>query len=280
SADEARSAMLAIRPVMLVTDENCISWYSVLLKDGIPSLKWHVSLGSLSWPFSSNVNVSTMGMLDLHPITPPSSFSTTDYVWACDGAVIICFPSPDSLMQSMAKEATVGMIYALSILSSAMAMLLAGACHVIEKHDVTALITILAMVADLIPFSVMLFRWYFCLIPSFLGEKGPWKGKDCVEEILNEGGSLLIDLIKEAGNFFLRAKILSACEMTETYLSLTFMTLYDPHFPFYYQPPHFHIRTDLNSVQRPRAIWGGKPAPHVKLTTDSDDSIGIGKILE
>lgn len=69
-------------------------------------------------------------------------------------------------------------------------------------------------------------------------------------------------------------------EMTETYLSLTFMILYDLHFPFPYQPPHFHIRTDLNSVQRPRAIWVGKPAPRVELTTDSDDSIGIGKILE
>lgn len=60
-------------------------------------------------------------------------------------------------------------------------------------------------------FKVMLFKWYFCLIPSFLGEKGLWKGKDCVEEIINGGGSLSIDLIKEAGNFFLRAKILSAC---------------------------------------------------------------------
>lgn len=26
--------------------------------------------------------------------------------------------------------------------------------------------------------------------------------------------------------------------------------------------------------------WVGKPAPHVELVTDSDDSIGIGKILE
>lgn len=85
--------MLAVSPVMLVTDESCISWYSELHRDGIPSLKWHISLGSLSSPFSSNVNVSTMGMLDLHQITPPSSFSTTDYLWARDGAVIICFTS-------------------------------------------------------------------------------------------------------------------------------------------------------------------------------------------
>ncbi|XP_018728347.2 uncharacterized protein LOC104440679 isoform X1 [Eucalyptus grandis] len=32
------------------------AWYSVLHKDAIPSLKWYISLVSLSWPFSSNVN--------------------------------------------------------------------------------------------------------------------------------------------------------------------------------------------------------------------------------
>ncbi|XP_039167323.1 2-succinylbenzoate--CoA ligase, chloroplastic/peroxisomal-like [Eucalyptus grandis] len=93
----------------------------------------------------------------------------------------------------------------------------------------------------------MLFEGYFCLIPSFLREKGPWKGRDCVKKILNGGGSLSTDLIKEAGNFFPRAKILSAY--------------------------------DLSSVQTPRGICVGKPAPHVELRTDGDDSIGIGKIL-
>ncbi|XP_030468617.2 2-succinylbenzoate--CoA ligase, chloroplastic/peroxisomal isoform X2 [Syzygium oleosum] len=298
SANEARSAMLAVSPVMLVTDESCISWYSELHRDGIPSLKWHVSLGSLSSPFSSNVNVSTISMLDLHPISPPSSFSTTDYIWARDGAVIICFTSGTTgkpkgvaishsalFIQSMAKITICGYsendVYLhtaplchIGGLSSAMAMLMAGACHVlipkfeaklaievIEKQDVTALITVPAMVADLI---------------SFLRDKGPWKGKDCVKKILNGGGSLSIDLIKEAGNFFPRAKILSAYGMTETCSSLTFTTLYNP---LSYQPLHFHVGTDLISVQRPRGICVGKPASHVELRTDGDDSIGIGKIL-
>ncbi|XP_039168427.1 2-succinylbenzoate--CoA ligase, chloroplastic/peroxisomal-like, partial [Eucalyptus grandis] len=143
-------------------------------------------------------------------------------------------------------------------LSLAMAMLMAGACHVlmpkfeaktatevIEKHDVTALITVMAMVADLISFLRL-------------------STKNCVKKILNGRGSLSIDLIKEAGNFFPRAKILSAYGMTETCSSLMFMTLYDPHF---------------SSVQTPRGICVGKPAPHVELRTDGDDSIGIGKIL-
>ncbi|KAK3432642.1 hypothetical protein EUGRSUZ_D00173 [Eucalyptus grandis] len=158
-----------------------------------------------------------------------------------------------------------------------MAMLMAGACHVlmpkfesktaievIEKQDITALITVPAMVADLI---------------SFLREKGPWKGRDSVKKILNGGGSLSIDLIKETVNFFPRAKILSAYGMTETCSSLTFMTLYDPHFSFSYQPHQFHVGADLGSVQRPRGICVGKLAPHVELRTDGDDSIGIGKIL-
>ncbi|KAF8031872.1 hypothetical protein BT93_D0939 [Corymbia citriodora subsp. variegata] len=301
SANEVRLAVLAVSPVMLVTDESCISWYSELHGDSIPSLKWHVSLGFLSSPFSSNVNVSTMGMLDLHQITPPSSFLTTDYVWARDGAVIICFTSGTTgkpkgvaishsalFIQSMAKIAICGYsendVYLhtaplchIGGLSSAMAMLMAGACHVlipkfeaklaievIEKQDVTALITVPTMVADLV---------------SFLREKGAWKVKDSVKKILNGGGSLSINLIKEASNFFPRAKILSAYGMTETCSSLTFMTLYDPHFSFSYQPPHFPVGTDLSSVQRPQGICVGKPAPHVELRTDADDSIGIGKIL-
>ncbi|XP_048141105.1 2-succinylbenzoate--CoA ligase, chloroplastic/peroxisomal [Rhodamnia argentea] len=308
SANEARSAMLAVNPVMLVTDTSCISWYSELHRDGTPSLKWHVFLDSLSLPFPRNgkclsfhVLVSTMGMLDLHMITPPSPFSTADYVWARDGAVIICFTSGTTgkpkgvaighsalFIQSMAKIAICGYsendVYLhtaplchIGGLSSAMAMLMAGACHVlipkfeaksaievIEKQDVTALITVPAMVADLI---------------SFLREKGPWKGKDCVKKILNGGGSLSMDLIKEAGNFFPRAKILSAYGMTETCSSLTFITLYSPHFSFSSQPLHFHVGTDLSSIQRPRGICVGKPAPHVELRTDGDDSMGIGKIL-
>ncbi|KAK3432633.1 hypothetical protein EUGRSUZ_D00163 [Eucalyptus grandis] len=50
-------------------------------------------------------------------------------------------------------------------------------------------------------------------------------------------------------------------------------------FRFPYQPLHFHVGTDLSLVQTPRGICVGKPAPHVELKTDGDDSIGIGKIL-
>ncbi|KAL3741355.1 hypothetical protein ACJRO7_016918 [Eucalyptus globulus] len=123
-----------------------------------------------------------------------------------------------------------------------MAMLMTGACHVlmpkfeaktaievIEKHDVTALITVLAMVADLI---------------SFLRDRGK---EETVKKELNGRRSLSIDLIKEAGNFFPRAKILS--------------------------PLHFHVGTYLSSVQTPRGICVDKPAPHAELKTDVRSSV-------
>lgn len=51
SFEEARLAMLVVRPVMLVTDESCHRWYSNFQKDDIPSLRWHVSLNSPSSDF-------------------------------------------------------------------------------------------------------------------------------------------------------------------------------------------------------------------------------------
>lgn len=85
---------------------------------------------------------------------------------------------------------------------------------------------------------------------------------------------------KEAGYFFPRAKnILLAYGITETCSLLTYMTLYDPHFHFSYQPLHFHVGTYLNSVRRPRGICVGKLAPHVELRTDGDDFISIGTVL-
>ncbi|KAK9290807.1 hypothetical protein L1049_008985 [Liquidambar formosana] len=49
-----------------------------------------------------------------------------------------------------------------------------------------------------------------------------------MRKILNGGGGLSMELIKDATKFFPKAKLLSAYGMTETCSSLTFMTLYDP----------------------------------------------------
>lgn len=57
--EEAVLAMEVVRPVMLVTDESCIPWYSKLQLRHIPSLRWHVSLDS---PSSDFLRTSSNGM--------------------------------------------------------------------------------------------------------------------------------------------------------------------------------------------------------------------------
>ncbi|GLU17535.1 hypothetical protein SLE2022_338970 [Rubroshorea leprosula] len=89
-----------------------------------------------------------------------------------------------------------------------MAMLMVGACHVlipkfeaisaleaIEQHHVTSLITAPAIMADII---------------SSIRLKETWNGRGSVKKILNGGGGLSNELIKDATKFFPRAKLLSA----------------------------------------------------------------------
>ncbi|XP_031405872.1 2-succinylbenzoate--CoA ligase, chloroplastic/peroxisomal isoform X2 [Punica granatum] len=296
SLPEAKFAMLLVQPVLLVTDESCSGWYPELHSSTIPSLKWRILLSSLPSKFPNECSVLTMDKLKFGS----QRCSSSNYSWAPEGAVIICFTSGTTgrpkgvtishsalIAQSMAKIAICGYdeddIYLHSAplchiggLSSAMAMLMVGACHVlmpkfdaklaievIEKWDVTSLITVPAMMADLI---------------SLLRGKEWWKGKDSMKKILNGGGSLSPELIRGATIIFPKAKILSAYGMTEACSSLTFMTLYDPIF----QSPdqaNLSSRTNRQSSSSQQGIPMGKPAPHVDIRTDADDSLGVGRIL-
>uniref|UniRef100_A0A2N9J765 AMP-dependent synthetase/ligase domain-containing protein n=1 Tax=Fagus sylvatica TaxID=28930 RepID=A0A2N9J765_FAGSY len=225
SFEEAKLAMLVVRPVMLVTDESCqCRWYLNFQNDDIPSLRWHVSLNS----HSSDFTVLTTEMLKKQSV----SSLPLNYCWANEGAVIICFTSGTTgkpkgvtlshsalIIQSLSKIAIVGYgeddVYLhtaplchIGGLSSAMAMLMVGGCHVlipkfepksalevIDRHKVTSLISVPAIMADII---------------SLIRQKETWKGKETVNKILNGGGGLSIELIKDATLFFPRAKILSA----------------------------------------------------------------------
>ncbi|XP_021812410.1 2-succinylbenzoate--CoA ligase, chloroplastic/peroxisomal [Prunus avium] len=286
--EEAVLAMEVVRPVMLVTDESCIPWYSKLQLHHIPSLRWHVSLDSPSSDFlrtSSNV-------LSTETIKKDSvGDAQLNYSWAPEGVVMICFTSGTSgrpkgvaishsafIIQSLAKIAIVGYgeddVYLhttplchIGGLSSALAMLMIGARHVlipkfeaksaleaIEQHKVTTLITVPAMMAD--------------LVLKFRGIE-TWKSMESVKKILNGGGGLSSELTKAAIKLFPQAKLLSAYGMTETCSSLTFMTLYDP-------------RIDgrkLQLVHQERGICVGKPAPHVELRISGDGSSHVGGIL-
>ncbi|KAB2637168.1 2-succinylbenzoate--CoA ligase [Pyrus ussuriensis x Pyrus communis] len=288
--------MEVMRPAMLVTDDSCIPWYSKIQLHDVPSLRWHVSLDSPS----SDVLRASSNLLTTESIKKNSvgAALTLNYSWAPEGAVIICFTSGTSgrpkgvtlshspfIIQSLAKIAVVGYgeddVYLhtaplcyLGGLSSALAMLMVGACHVlmpkfevksalesIERHSVTSLITVPAMMADLV---------------SRFREKETWKGRD--------------SLTKAAIKLFPQAKLLSAygnklslsqqipsiefdwiTRMTETCSSLTFMTLYEPTADTASQP--------LRMVQQGRGVCVGKPAPHVELKISVDGSSRVGRIL-
>lgn len=117
SFEEAKSAMLMVRPVMLVTDESCKHWYQELQSNALPSVKWHVLSGSPSSGFEKTSNVLTTETLRKHVI----GTKQLDYSWAPEGAVIICFTSGTTgrpkgviishsamIVQSLAKVAVVG----------------------------------------------------------------------------------------------------------------------------------------------------------------------------
>ncbi|KAI8524528.1 hypothetical protein RHMOL_Rhmol13G0156400 [Rhododendron molle] len=296
SLEDARCAMDDVRPVMLVTDECSTYWYSKFQIDGMPYLRWLVYMNSPS-DCSSKQFVLTVETLK----KPALRSQPLNYFTATDGAAIICFTSGTTgrpkgatishsslVMQSLAKIAIVGYaeddVYLhtaplchIGGISSAMAILMAGGCHIlipkfeaksaiaaIEQLHVTSFITVPAMMSDII---------------SLIRTKEAWRGKESVRKILNGGGGLPVELVKDATKFFPRAKLLSAYGMTETCSSLTFLTLYDPtndtlsHLS--------HITGDLNYslVQQPGAVCVGKPAPHIELKIISEDSSRFGRIL-
>ncbi|KAK7331279.1 hypothetical protein VNO77_25499 [Canavalia gladiata] len=297
SFEEARLAMTAVRPVMLVIDKSSYTWYSKLQQNDVPSLKWHILLDSPSSDFTK-WNVLTPEMLNRHPV----KLQPFDYSWAPEGAVIICFTSGTTgkpkgvtlshgalIIQSLAKIAIVGYseddVYLhtaplchIGGLSSALTLLLVGGCHVLmpkfdaesavgamEQYTVTSFITVPAIMASLI---------------SIIRHKETWKGGETVNKILNGGGSLSLELIKDSSIYFHKATLISAYGMTETCSSLTFRTLYDPmHETNNSQPLQTFGLAGSNLIHQPQGVCVGKAAPHVELKICEDASGHIGRIL-
>ncbi|GMH26058.1 hypothetical protein Nepgr_027901 [Nepenthes gracilis] len=303
SFEESRLSLEVVKPVMLVTDD-CCGWYSEL-QNHIPSLRWHVFIDSSSASSSTegglqftNCNVLTTEILKKS--FPKSLFF--GYCWAPENIAIICFTSGTTgkpkgvtishaalVVQSLAKMAVIGYseddVYLhtaplchIGGISSAMTMLMAGGCHVfipkfeakstieaIEQNRVTSLITVPAIMADLL---------------SILRLKEKWLGRESVKKILNGGGSLSATIIKDAIKFFPRAKLLSAYGMTETCSSLTFMTLHDPENESSELLLQRINESKSKSIHRPGGICVGKPAPHVEIMISGGySSSTIGSIL-
>ncbi|KAA8514830.1 hypothetical protein F0562_018009 [Nyssa sinensis] len=293
SLEEASLAMEVVRPILLVTDTISNFWHSEFRINSIPSLRWHVFM-------NTPIEISS-AVLTTETLKKPSLRSLPfNYLWAPEGSAIICFTSGTTgrpkgviishsalIVQSLAKIAIVGYseddIYLhttplchIGGISSAMAMLMAGGCHVlipkfeaksavqaIEQHYVTSLITVPAIMSDLI---------------SLIRTKETWKDMKTMKKILNGGGGLSVELIKDATKIFPSAKLLSAYGMTETCSSLTFIILYDPTSD-HGQP--FQITGEIKSipVHQTEGICVGKPAPHVELRIGVEDSSRVGRIL-
>ncbi|KFK44863.1 hypothetical protein AALP_AA1G312200 [Arabis alpina] len=288
SLKEAEMAMLIVEPVLLVTDETCVSWCIDVKNIDVPSLKWRVLMESTS---TEHNQFLTTEMLKKHALVP----SLSTYAWAPNDAVVICFTSGTTgrpkgvtishlafITQSLAKIAMVGYgeddvylhtspLVHIGGLSSAMAMLMVGACHVLlpkfdaetalqvmESHCVTCFITVPAMMADLI------------YVNRTTKNGAQNRG---VRKILNGGGSLSSELLKDAAKIFGSAKILSAYGMTEACSSLTFMTLFDLTQESYKE--RFPL---VNEPKQGTCV--GKPAPHIELMVKLDEnSSRVGKIL-
>ncbi|XP_027339571.1 2-succinylbenzoate--CoA ligase, chloroplastic/peroxisomal isoform X2 [Abrus precatorius] len=287
SFEEARLAMEAVRPVMFVTDESCYTWYSKLHQNDIPSLKWHVLLDSPSSDFTM-WNVFTPEMLKGHPV----KLLPFDYTWASEGTTGkpkgVTLSHGALIIQSLAKIAIVGYneddVYLhtaplchIGGLSSALTMLMVGGCHVlmpkfdaesavgtIEQYTVTSFITVPAIMASLI---------------SIIRHKETWKGGDTVKKILNGGGSLSLELIKDTSILFTKAKLISAYGMTESCSSLTFLTLYDPMHETTSQLLQTFGVAGSNLIHQPQGVCVGKAAPHVELKICADACGHIGRIL-
>ncbi|KAH6827312.1 acyl-activating enzyme 14 [Perilla frutescens var. hirtella] len=293
SLEEAKSAMEVAQPVMLATDSSRGFWHTKFKIDSVPSLRWHVQMDV---PLDDNKIFANE--LFEEPSQIPMEL---DYVWAPERVAIICFTSGTTgrpkgatishsalVIQSLAKIATVrydeddvylhtAPLCHIGGISSALAVLMAGGCHVItpkfeaslafeaiREHSVTSLITVPTMMADLI---------------SFHSVKGRSVAIESVVKILNGGGGLSAELIEEATKIFPRATIMSAYGMTEACSSLTFMTLYDPTEESRRCRRLPSCDVERSNLSRGGGVCVGKPAPHVELKLRVDDSCDAGRIM-
>ncbi|KAL8106957.1 hypothetical protein AgCh_023674 [Apium graveolens] len=298
SLEEAKSAMEVVRPILLVTDVSSNYWHSNFQADTISSIKWHVLMEhSVELDITAN-GVPSFPMLTTEMLKKSSIKSKSlNYIWGPDGAAIICFTSGTTgkpkgvtlshsafIIQSLAKIAAVGYgendvylhtapLYHIGGLSSAISMLMVGGCHVlmpkfeaalalkaINQYEVTSFITVPAILADMV---------------SVIRTTETWDRLLSVNKILNGGGSLSVELLKDAIQIFPRSKIISAYGMTEACSSLTFMTLYD-------STKENSVQSSINeksNLHEPRGVCVGKTAPHVDLEINSEDVSHSGRIL-
>ncbi|KAH9288255.1 hypothetical protein KI387_032372 [Taxus chinensis] len=310
SFEEAFMAVAQVGPVMLVVDNFCLAWSKGFM-NRIPSLCFHVFLGEdLDLQNAQLISAESIGV-------HAGGFKELGFRWAPDSVALICFTSGTTespkgvaishdalVVQSQAKIAFIGYnhndIYLhtsplchIGGISSALSIVLAGGCHVflpkfeaasavfaIQRHSVSAMITVPTMLADIATYC----------INSRSKKEGSNLCFSTVQKILNGAGSMSPQLIKNAIEIFPRARIFSAYGMTEACSSMTFTLVHDPMIKedtcntiqdFSMTPPN------KNNFQNQRiGICVGNPAPHVEIQIDprteclnGDKAYNVGNIL-
>ncbi|KAK3120949.1 hypothetical protein QOZ80_8BG0643850 [Eleusine coracana subsp. coracana] len=278
SFEEATQALELVQPSVLIFDDSFTSWAIRLTENKIlPSVALYLVLGDTS-SISHAANFVPVDRIkrtvkettEIEPFSAPNDVALICFTSGTTGQPKgVAISHTSLIIQSLAKIAIVGYgeddVYLhtaplchIGGISSCMAILMAGGCHVlipkfdtklafdaIREHRVTSFITVPAIMADLLSYARK--------------EKIP----DCgvtVTKVLNGGGGLSDDLINGAYQLFPHAAIFSAYGMTEACSSLTFMALNKPKL----QEPNNQAGSYYGGV------CVGKPAPHVEIQIGID----------
>ncbi|KAJ1694975.1 hypothetical protein LUZ63_011673 [Rhynchospora breviuscula] len=301
SFEEARVAIDLVQPKMLAVDTNLVSWAQEIKdKKNLPSLDLFLLLDDPLLSLKSN-----FPFLSIEEIKKSKRYSYLgEPVAGARGIALICFTSGTTgkpkgvaishtslITQSLAKIALVGYaetdVYLhtaplchIGGISSFLAVLMAGGCNVltpkfdanlafqaIQGFKVTSFITVPAIMSDLV---------------SYARKENKMGSSKRVKKILNGGGSLSEDLIKEATVLFPDATIFSAYGMTEGCSSLTFMTLSSPKMKESEDNTLHKSLTKSEYLKMGMPV--GKPAPHIEIcigtwNSNSNNIPSIGRIL-
>lgn len=85
SLKEAKMAMLLVEPVLLVTDETCVSWCIHVQNGDIPSLKWRVLMESTSTELANDDNQCMICSMNLKTQQELGDAIVTSFVFFVTG---------------------------------------------------------------------------------------------------------------------------------------------------------------------------------------------------
>lgn len=288
STREACEAVQQISPIFLVFDHHC----AVLAAD-LKSRFSNLTLVKLGRSTPGTIDLSLA--LDAESIVDLGEHAEHKFrlFWAPNEIALICFTSGTTgrpkgaaishsaiIIQSLAKIAVVNYsnndVYLhtsplchIGGISSAHAMMLVGGCHIfqpkfqafdvleaIQQYQVTAMITVPAMLKDLTN------------LISIRCDKQTEIQVSTLRTILNGSGSLSLDVLNKAIEYFPSARILSAYGMTEACSSISFLVLHDPEKTGREEIRESSPSQENNAPNGYPNLGGfcvGTPAPHVEI---------------